>query len=441
MLTPLSEVEIRTALLDVQRGITPIRQRDLQAALLISYADERCTTFKLTEEGCVWLVEHGDGTAPKKQRDDMETNNKIAEALNILESCIGTRGVYADPSRYDYQCWTRDFALAIQPVLHHVVGGVSAGERHIDSLVKRQQSSGKMPIVFLDGPLGTAHFLWEKTKKSIRDRKMSFMLRRYLAGQLANLTPGTRDSELLFLLAVAQRGNLPISTDLAIASRKARTFIELNLLTTDDMVMGADWRDTMERELGNQPLLSNNAIWHGLLRHTGFHGRAEQLRQKLRARVENGILVDYPGAGRFDPLGGALAILHGVVDAKDADWMVACFKSVDSAHGVTIRCRHNPQNADEAAVIDRTDGVVVWPFVVGFSAIALHQLGTSASRKLANEQLDKLLALDGFREWYDPANGKGYGAQKQLWSATLTLRACEAILGEKALDRLAPLQP
>jgi GH15 family glucan-1,4-alpha-glucosidase len=35
--------------------------------------------------------------------------------------------------------------------------------------------------------------------------------------------------------------------------------------------------------------------------------------------------------------------------------------------------------------------------------------------------------LNGFREWYDPATGKGYGAQEQLWSATLFLRAARAL--------------
>lgn len=357
-------------------------------------------------------------------------NTKIQTALEILESCIGRRGIYADPSRYDYQCWTRDFALASQPVLHRVPGGVEAGERHLRSLATRQKSNGKMPIIFLDGPLGTAHFLLSKAKKSIFDGKMSFMLRRYLTGNLADLTPGTRDSELMFLLALAQRSEL-LPDDLAAAAAQARVYIQFNLLDENEMLTGADWRDTMEKELRDKALLSNNAIWYGLLRHMGLHANAKRLREKLLDRVEHGVLVDYPGAGRFDPLGGALAILHGVTFPGHADWLMACFKSVDSPHGVTIRCRHNPQDITESVVIDRTDGVVVWPFVVGFAAIALNRLGTPGARKLAREQFDKLMALDGFREWYDPADGQGYGAQKQLWSAALTLRAHDEIIEQK----------
>ena len=364
------------------------------------------------------------------------TDSKIKEALDILHSCLGNHGVYADPSRYDYQCWTRDFALAIQPVLSQVPGGAEAGERHLRSLAVRQGPDGKMPIVFLDGFFGTAHFLWEKARKSIRDGKLSFMLRRYLTGHLGDLTPGTRDSELMFLHALAQRPNSgwwwnALPDDLALAARRARHYIERNLLDENDMMTGADWRDTMEKELAHQPLLSNNAVWYGVLHYLGLPDRAHRLREKLRNRCEGGVLCDYPGAGRFDPLGGALAILCGVADyAQDADWLVDCFQSVDSPHGVTIRCRHNSQDAAEAAVIDRTDGVVVWPFVVGFSAIALNRLGTPRARELALDQLRKLLLLDGFREWYDPSDGRGYGAKEQLWSATLTVRACHAILGE-----------
>lgn len=371
---------------------------------------------------------HPSAGPPRATRTTMDPTDKIQGALDILRSCLGRHGVYADPTRYNGQCWTRDMALAIQPVLPCVPGGIEAGERHLHSLARRQRDDGKLPIVFLDGALGTARFLLAKTTKSIVDGKLSFMLRRYLTGQLGDLTPGTRDSELMFMLAIAQRTG-PLPNDLGYAESKARAYIEDNLLDARDMLLGADWRDTMEKELADQSLLSNNAIWHGLLRGMRLRERAARLRARLRARVEGGVLVDYPGAGRFDPLGGALAILHGVVDVADADWMVDCFRSVDSPRGVTIRCRHNPLNLVESLVIDQTDGVVVWPFVVGFAALALHRLRTPRARALAREQLDKLLALDGFCEWYNPTDGRGYGATKQLWSAALTLRACREILG------------
>jgi hypothetical protein len=70
-------------------------------------------------------------------------------------------------------------------------------------------------------------------------------------------------------------------------------------------------------------------------------------------------------------------------------------------------------------VIDRTDGVVVWPFIIGFSILALQKMG---EHELVEKQLEKLLKLRGFYEWYDPESGKGFGAREQLWGATLLLR-------------------
>ena len=154
------------------------------------------------------------------------------------------------------------------------------------------------------------------------------------------------------------------------------------------------------------------------------------------SRWEGGVLLDYPGcsadargeAGRYDPLGGALAVLEGVVGPDAYPALLRCFRGVDSPCGVTIRCKHNPLDAEEAAVIARTDGIVAWPFIVGFAALALGRMAkySPEAGEMAREQLGKLLGLAGFREWYDPATGKGHGAREQLWSAALLLRALAA---------------
>ena len=350
--------------------------------------------------------------------------DKITEAQRILQSCIGTYGVHADTSRYKYQCWTRDLALAVQPVLHFAEGGDKAGYNHLATLAKIQRSDGKIPILFLDGYKGQSHFLWTKIKKSIRDRKLSFMLQRYLQGKLGDLTPGTRDSELMFLYALSKCDTIT-KASFAGPAKKAIWYIETNLLDDNGMLCGCDWRDTMHVELKDKPLLSNNSILYSVWNSFRYQDRATRLKQRLASRWEHGVPVDYPGANRFDPLGGALAILNRVVDRIHFDQMVRCFRSVDSKHGVTIKCRHNPQNEKEAAVIDRTDGVVVWPFIVGFTILALRHMNTKMSLAMAVEQEIKLMDLYGFREWYDPATGQGYGAQEQLWSAAMTLRVYE----------------
>ena len=84
----------------------------------------------------------------------------------------------------------------------------------------------------------------------------------------------------------------------------------------------------------------------------------------------------------------------------------------------------------EAKVIDRTDGVVVWPFVVGFSVIAIQKIAKVLPPdfgNLAQKQFEAIDSMSDFREWYDPATGKGYGAGEQLWSATLYARAYKAM--------------
>ena len=151
-----------------------------------------------------------------------EDHDKLHRAYGILRECLGDHGVWADPSRHRRQCWTRDFGLAIQPLLLAPHPGLigpwrasTVAGRHLKSLEARQRPDGQVPILFLDGLAGHARFLADKVKRSVRDGKVSFMLGRYLKGELGQLTPGTRDSELLYVVAAleheAATGTLPVS--------------------------------------------------------------------------------------------------------------------------------------------------------------------------------------------------------------------------------------
>ena len=337
--------------------------------------------------------------------------------LDILNACVGRNGIWADPVRYAGQCWTRDFSLALSPIADRLTGGTAAAERHLRSLAERQSVDGSIPILFLDGPMGHARFLAQKLYRTVRDRRVSFMLRRYLAGDLGRLTPGTRDSELHFAYtALRMHGPLdrnPYRKEIL----QAISYIENNLCDARGLLLGCDWRDTMDEELGRQPLLSNNAVWYGVLMRAGRESQANQVLEALEAR-SCGLLGDYPGAERPDPLGIALGVLEGLIGPSMQNAALEALSSVDSPHGVTIRCRHNAYSAEEREVIDRTDGVVVWPFVVGYVVKACRM--TWSGRAFAEEQAAKLRAL-GFAEWYDPATGKGYGSPLQGWSAALRL--------------------
>jgi glycogen debranching enzyme len=296
---------------------------------------------------------------------------------------------------------------------------------HLENLSRRQRPNGQIPILFLDRIIP---FLSDKIKRSLQDGKLSFMLRRFLAGQLWNLTPGTRDSEILYIIGMQEyafrTGDHGLALKYSSQVQNALDYIEGNLMDYGGLVVGCDWRDTMHRELGDKPLLTNNSLMHHVYRLMGETENAEQLRDEINEQLwADDHYLDYPGSTRFDPLGGAFAVLYDVAPQERYASLIASFKSVDTPYGVAIKCRHNPISPEEKEVIERTDGTVVWPFVVGFSILALIKMGEKA---MAADQLFKLLSLKGFREWYDPATGNGYGALEQLWSATLFLRSATA---------------
>lgn len=356
---------------------------------------------------------------------------KYDKALRILNGCVGSHGIWAGRARYARQNWTRDAALASMPALLEL-DRADIVRTHLANLARGQRRNGQVPILFLDGPAGHARFLADKAVKSVVSRRMSFMLGRYLRGELWNLTPGTRDSEILFLLALGEysyhdeafvRG---FDSEIAAAIRHVT-----GTLMPHGLALGADWRDTMEKELADKPLLTNNAA---LYRALTLH-RKNELARALLARIREthfpgDRILDYPGSDRYDPLGGALARLSGVADLRDDTLLMHMFRSVDSPLGVTIKCRHNPITEREAQVIEETDGVVVWPFVVGFAVLAACHMG---ERDFAEEQFAKLASHEGFAEYYHPETGEAFGEHEQLWSAVLYLRAFHALRGRPSV--------
>lgn len=360
--------------------------------------------------------------------DFLPNTSKVRKAEQILDRCIGTKGVWADPTRYRHQCWTRDFSLAILPALIERKQFAIA-RTHLEQLTKRIRPNGQVPILFLDR---TLPFLADKITKSMKDGKLSFMLKRYLTGNLWNLTPGTRDSEINYLIAmheyaVAANDQAFLSDHMKKLERVLR-YVEHNLME-NGLLLGCDWRDTMHDELGRSALLTNNSLLFHVYRLMHAGQKANFLKLRIEQNFWNGrSYKDAPNRERFDPLGGSLAVLHGAIPRDHYPQMIASFRSVDTPHGVTIKCKHNPFEPEEREVIDHTDGVVVWPFIVGFTVLALIKMN---EMEFAREQFEKLNNLTGFREWYDPATGKGYGAIEQLWSATLYLRAVHALEHER----------
>ena len=346
---------------------------------------------------------------------------KVSAALDILKRCIGEKGIWASPDRYRNTCWTRDLAYAIAPLLHEM-GEHELVLNHLRCLSALQRPNGQIPMVFLDDEDAWVHDKEVQEKERGRE---PFMLKRYREGELWNLTPGTRDSEICYLLAVYEYVHATRDTEFLRVYGKniagAFRYIETKLMR-NHLVIGCDWRDTMHAELGDKALLTNNALLKRLLH---LSNRSVSLRNHAHAFTEmfasgRGYL-DYVGNARPDPLGVAFFALTEGAHVENAFRDV--LSKVDSPHGVTIRCRHKPgsySKGDETAVIEATDGVVVWPFVIGSLVLAAIR---HREYEIARDQFQKLHDLEGFWEWYDPRDGKGYGAREQLWSAALYLRA------------------
>ena len=98
---------------------------------------------------------------------------KNKEALRILSSCLSKgNGVFASPDRYKYQCWTRDLALAVAPLLLEMDESKIV-KTHLKNLSERQLPSGQIPILFLSNEKE-----WREKKVAERGEK-SFMVGRY----------------------------------------------------------------------------------------------------------------------------------------------------------------------------------------------------------------------------------------------------------------------
>lgn len=365
------------------------------------------------------------------------TVRRILDAWDIVQRCFGKNGIWADPERYRYTCWTRDTTLAILPILA-IRSSARSDEllrRHFDRLAELQEPNGQIPILHLDDESA-----WVRMKEQEQEQegKVPFMLRRYREGGIHQLTPGTRDSEILYIKGVLDlydrlRDRAWLDRHRGVV-QKAWQRIEDTLKNDDGLVTGCDWRDTMEVQLGGTTLLSNNALLYGTygrmnavlpLRTVVLEKLQKALGKRIRSTFwQNGRLIDRPGSDRIDPLGSSLAVLEGVVTPEEYPAVQAGLREVDSPYGVTIQCQHSAYEPAEKEVIERTQGVVVWPWIVGYTILAALKMG---DRSFAEEQYKKWLLHPGFPEWVDPATGKGYGAKEQLWSAAMFLVATDAL--------------
>ncbi len=356
-------------------------------------------------------------------------SSKEKYAYDLIERCKGVKGVWASTGRYSNQCWTRDFCLTICPLL--LLGSesdINLVEKHLFELVKRQKFDGKIPILYLDDE---KKFLRNKIERALEQKTMSFMLSRYLDDELENLTPHTRDSEVLFIIAIDElvktlkkQNDFPDTDKYTLLMNSARHALDyVKTILKDDLIHGADWRDTRD-DLNDKAVLTNACYLYKVYKIFNLHEEAEKVKKILQKDYWNGTYFrDYPESDSFDILGNSLTVLF---DIATLDQMNSIFEyameNLSTPHGFKMTETFLPAlNLKEKEVMER-DCAVIWPFIGGFLLSSMITKGGKKWYDIANKEFDKWENLQGFNEWYDVLEGNGYGSQDQIWSATLYLR-------------------
>lgn len=363
---------------------------------------------------------------------------KINEAKRVMAGCVGRNGLYASPERYRYTCWTRDFVYAGQDFLGRSDGGIGPVmvRRHLETLAAKQRPDGRVPVLFLDK---TVPWLMMKLVHWIKNRRLSFMLKHYLAaGSIESFSPWTRDSEILFALGVGKLLTQPaagtldpdVRQRLICAAGGALAYVEKNLMR-DGLAIGSDWRDT-RKDLDGVALLTNNCWLTEAYRRLGHDHKADVLRQRIQAEFWIGThFRDYVSRDgklartepdEFDTLGNALAILFGLATPEQAASILNRAEALASPYGYRLNTvTLPPRTKEEAASMKSCNQFgVVWPFIHGYMILAADHAGR---RDLVRREIDKWLRLPGFYEWYDPQTGEGHGSSDQMWSAAMFLKA------------------
>lgn len=390
-------------------------------------------------------------------------SNKKEDAISIIKKCIGQKGIWASTGRYHDQCWTRDFCIATSYLFMHntELYNPLLNLNHLINLSQKQSSNGKIPILFPDNK---KNFLSDKVQKSIETGNISFMLARYIeeggSKGLYNLTPHTRDSEVLFIITTCQTilclskteywKNIHIRhqcSNLYESACLALYYLKENILK-DGLIAGADWRD-VRMDLDDKNVLTNACLlyeaYKQLLNVIDMHKNKNydmpidhvphnisedmaKTKKLIQEKYWNGTyFVDYPGSDKFDLLGNSLVVLFDIANEIEKESIFNYAMSLSGPAGIKTTETFLPAlTPKEKEVMDR-DGAVIWPFTNGFMLDAMITKGGPKWIEFAKKEFTKWDKLDGFYEWYDIVDCNGYGSINQVWSAALYLRVSDNI--------------
>ena len=345
-------------------------------------------------------------------------DNRYIAAKELIDRCCNPMGISASAERYKGQKWTRDAFLAISPTLHCDNPAVTG---HIDQLIMRQREDGKIPILYVEN---VNEFISRKEMQAAQKGKVPFMLRRYNEeGEegLANLTPATRDSEMLFIIAVYQDPRLHSDRVFRAKALPAidRAISYIKGKCVDGLVPGADWRDVRD-DLDTKCVLTNACLLDEAFSRHGIDTSGIIIKlQKEYWNKELGFFDDYPGANSFDILGNALAILNHIPTDEQREQIFKHAETLVTPYGYKLCDTFLPSQTEKEREIMSRDNAVVWPWCSFFMLLALGEYYPEKAKLLFQQWSAN---TKGFYEWYDIVDGDGYGSPDQLWSAALYMR-------------------
>lgn len=367
-------------------------------------------------------------------------NKKISEACQVLSQCLGKEGLHASSNRYQEQCWTRDFAHN-EPAISMLTSDGKMNQNqcviinHLLNMCKLQTEDGKIPIQFIDDE---KKFIMKKmntclmTTAQTGQVKRSFVLDSFLENKLSNLTPNTKDSEILFIQSACRILQTTITMEpqqratIISSIHKAFNYIMKNIYSVDyGSVIGGDWRDVRE-DLNDKFLLTNACLFYKSCleyikliefeksHHLNSHIDLKSIKDiaiNIKTVIQNkywnedaGYFIDYPDyytirenkdkcqcvltahrqdhpqnrldGSNFDILGNAFAVLYGIADFVQTEKIfenVEKLKPLNNTKiaGYEMRDAFLTSTSEEEEKIIIRDRAFIWPFNSLYMSLAM----------------------------------------------------------------------
>lgn len=405
------------------------------------------------------------------------------ESIGIILECSGSLFSASIGTRYQWMFFIRDFDIMMESYIKISIH--SDIVKIFELIISNQRPDGSIPTCIITNKEKWLHnrlvktgwrekwntlfhtagmipptdlkefYQMTKYHSHLSGPQASYSVRRFMAGEIDDITPGTFDSEIHFISAYMTFGNFTIDIS---SVDKAFEYLYSHIVNDDTQLpKGADTRDMFGRLLSDSYLLSNGCYLYNvyqkmvavqrpeinrLIEKYNIISRMETLQISLRVMVANDIDF-YPGPATFtrdallpqfiqkliednpnfltgtmfDPHGTALAVLNGIIEPKDYNIVLDKFLLNDSPAGICSFVPISGTETDEEQIV-AANGMIVWPHIEYlFDRMCLF-MNTSRSKEILDSRKSKIF---GFNEWYHMLpDGKLYcgGESGQGWSAS-----------------------